>query len=124
MRGIPLDAAVELYINNNDELPEEVQRFVEAGIAAREDEQQQIKKRLKQAQSAIALISILALGAVGLGSAAYLQRQQARLQEIEALNALSSSQMANDQYLDATVTAIEAGTQLKTIRTLGLLDCR
>ena len=122
LRGIPLDAAVELYVNNNDELPEEVQRFVEAGIAAREDEQQQIKKRLKQAQSAIALISILALGAVGLGSAAYLQRQQARLQEIEALNALSSSQMANDQYLDATVTAIEAGTQLKTIRTLGLLD--
>ncbi|MFK8183956.1 MAG: caspase family protein [Phormidesmis sp.] len=124
LRGVPLDAAVELYINNSDELPLEVQRFVEAGIEAREAEQQLTKKRLRQAQSAIALISVLALGAIGLGGIAYLQRQQARLQEIEALNALSSSQMANDQYLDATVTAIEAGTQLQSIRTLGILDAQ
>ncbi|MEL7070687.1 MAG: caspase family protein [Cyanobacteria bacterium J06581_3] len=122
LRGVPLDAAVELYVNNNDELPEDVQQFVEAGIAAREAEQQLTKKRLRQAQRAIALISGLALGAIGLGGIAYLQRQQARLQEIEALNALASSQMANDQYLDGTVTAIQAGTQLKSIRTLGLLD--
>ncbi|MEM6450653.1 MAG: caspase family protein [Cyanobacteria bacterium P01_D01_bin.105] len=122
LRGVPLDAAVELYINNNDELPEEVQRFIESGIEAREAEQQLTQKRLRQAQSAIALISVLALGAIGLGGTAYLQRQQARLQEIEALNALSSAQMANDQYLDATVTAIEAGTQLKSMRTLGILD--
>ncbi|MEO0768761.1 MAG: caspase family protein [Cyanobacteria bacterium J06649_4] len=122
LRGVPLDAAVELYIHHNDELPQDAQRFVEAGIAAREAEQQQAQKRLRQAQRAIALISVLALGAIGLGGTAYLQRQQARLQEIEALNALSSSQMANNQYLDATVTAIEAGTQLKSIRTLGLLN--
>ena len=122
LRGVPLDAAVELYINNNDELPEDVQQFVEAGMAARDAEQQLVKKRLRQAQSAIALISILALGAMGLGSMAYLQRQQARLQEVEALNALSASQMANNQYLDATVTAIEAGAQLKSMRTLGVLD--
>ena len=122
LRGVPLDAAVELYVNYNDELPGDVQRFVEAGITARDAEQQLVKKRLRQAQGAIALISALALGAIGLGSLAYLQRQQARLQEIEALNALSSSQMANDQYLDATVTALEAGTQLQSIRTLGLLN--
>ena len=122
LRGVPLDAAVELYVNYTDELSDDVQQFVEAGMAARNAEQTLTKKRLQQALRAIALISSLALGAVSLGIIAYLQRQQSRLREVEALNALAAAQMANDQYLDATVTAVSAGEQLQSIRTLGVLE--
>ncbi|MEL7142416.1 MAG: caspase family protein [Cyanobacteria bacterium J06573_11] len=122
LRGVPLDAAVDLYVNYTDELSDDVQQFVEAGMTARNAEQTLTKKRLRQAKRAIALISTLAIGAVSLGSIAYLQRQQSRLREVEALNALAAAQMANDQYLDATVTAVSAGEQLQSIRTLGVLN--
>ena len=119
LRGIPLDAAVELYISYTDELPGEVQRFIEAGMNAREKEQSQALKRLRRAQRAIAAISVLAIGGDWFrGGIAYFQRQQARLREVETLNALSTSQLSTHQSLEATMTAIEAGQQLQDIRGL------
>ena len=117
LRGIPLDAATELYVNYTDELPKDVQQFVEAGIAAREAETQLTQKRLKQARRAIAVISTLGIGATALGGAAYWQRQQAQLRRIEALNALSTAQLTNHQSLEATLTAIEAGELLQDVQT-------
>ena len=123
LRGIPLDAAVELYVNYTDELSGEVQRFVESGISAREAEQSQALKRLRQAKRAIVAISVLAIGAISLGAGAYFQRQQARLREVETLNALSTSQLSNHQSLEATMTAIEAGKLLQDILEIRRVRC-
>lgn len=115
LRGVPLSAAVELYINYTDELSADVQGFVEAGMAAQQAEAAQMQHRLRQARRGIALIGALALGALGLGGTAYWQRQQARLQSIETLNALSTAQLTNHQSLAATLSAIKAGQQFQSI---------
>ncbi|MEL6813719.1 MAG: hypothetical protein AAFP03_02770 [Cyanobacteria bacterium J06598_3] len=122
LRGLPLDAAVELYVQYTDELSQDVQTFVETGLAARDAEQAKTQQALKRAQRAIALISTLAVGVAGFGGAAYLQRQQARFREVEALNALSTAQLSNHQALEATVTAVKAGELLQAIRGRRFLD--
>lgn len=115
LRGVPLDAAVEIYVNYTDELSREVQAFVEAGLSAREAEQQKTQKQLRRARRAIALISTLAVGVAGFGGTTYWQQQQARLREVETLNALSTAQLSNNQSLEAMVSAVKAGQQLQSI---------
>lgn len=120
LRGVRLDAAEELYVQYTDELSQEVQQFIEAGLAARDREQQQTKRRLRRAQAAVVLIGSLGLAAAGFGGFAYVQRQRALLNEISTLNALSESQFLANQQLEALTTSLEAGNQLQQMNWLGI----
>lgn len=112
LRGVRLDAAEELYVKYTDELSREVQEFVEACIDARDREQQQTQQRLRRAYLAIALMGMLGLAAVGLGSMAYWQQRQAQLNELRSLNALSEAHWLGDRQLEALTTALQAGRLL------------
>ncbi|MGF2075864.1 hypothetical protein, partial [Enterococcus casseliflavus] len=83
-----------------------VQQFIEAGLAEREREQQQTKRRLRRAQVAVVLIGSLGIAAAGFGGFAYVQRQKALLNEISTLNALSESQLLANQQLEALTTSL------------------
>ncbi len=120
LRGVRLDAAEELYVQYTDELSDEVQQFVEAGLAERDREQRQTKQRLRQAQAAVVLIGSLGIAAAGFGGFAYLQRQKALLNEIATLNALSESQFLANHQLEALTTSLKAGTQLQRIQWFGI----
>ena len=119
LRGMRLEAAEELYVKYTDELSQEVQRFIEAGLDARQQAQQQAQQRLRQARRAIALISTLAIVAIGLGGIAYSQQQQAQWREIEALNALSDAQLRSQRGLEALLTSLRAGRQMAQLRSWG-----
>ncbi|MCU0566973.1 MAG: caspase family protein [Oculatellaceae cyanobacterium Prado106] len=120
LRGVRLDAAEELYVRYTDELSQDVQLFIEAGLQERDRQKNQAQHRLKQAQRAIALISILGIAAVGFGGFAFLQRQRALWNEITALNALSESQLLAAQQLEAIATSLKAGQQLRQFPSLGI----
>jgi WD40 repeat protein/uncharacterized caspase-like protein len=120
LRGVRLDAAEELYVKYTDELSPDVQRFIEAGLEERGRDQQQVKRRLRQTQGALALMSALGIAAVGLAGVAYWQRQQTQLSEIQTLNALSESQLRSDLQLEALLTSIQAGKQLGQLPGFGL----
>lgn len=113
LRGVRLDAAEELYVQYTDELSQEVQQFIEAGLAEREREQRQTRQRLRRAQAAVVLISCLGVAATGFGGFAYLQRQKALLNEIATLNTLSESQFLANRQLEALTTSLRAGQQLQ-----------
>jgi WD40 repeat protein/uncharacterized caspase-like protein len=113
LRGVRLDAAEEIYVKYTDELSQDVQLFIEAGLQARQQEKAETQRRLKRARLAIAVISTLGLAAAGLGGVAWLQQRQSRLNEIAALNALSESQLLANQQLEAIVTSLKAGRQLQ-----------
>lgn len=120
LRGVRLDGAEELYVKYTDELSQEVQQFIEAGLAERDREQRQTRRRLRQAQAAVVLIGSLGIAAAGFGGFAYLQRQKALLNEISTLNALSESQLVASHQLEALTTSLKAGIQLQQIRWLGI----
>ena len=120
LTGVRLDAAEELYVKYTDELSPDVQMFIEAGLAERQREQQQTKRRLRQTQAAAGLIGSLGLAAAGFGGFAYMQQQTARLNEISTLNALSESQLLADRQIEALMTGLQAGQQIQQILGLGL----
>lgn len=120
LRGVRLDAAEELYVKYTDELSQEVQQFIEAGLTERDREQRQTRRRLRQAQAAVVLIGSLGIAAAGFGGFAYLQRQKALLSEISTLNALSESQLLGNHQLESLTTSLKAGTQLQQIHWLGM----
>ncbi len=115
LQGVRLDAAEELYVKYTDELSQDVQEFIEAGLQERERQQQQLKQRLKRAQMAIALIGSLGLAATGLGGVAYFQQQQVRLNEIAALNALSEAQLLAHQPIESLLTGLKSGQQFRAL---------
>ena len=120
LQGVRLDAAEELYIKYTDELPQDVQRFVEAGLEARIREQQTSQRRLRRAQVALALISALGVTAASFGALAYRQRQQAFISQIAALNALSESQLLAYQSLESLITSVKAAQQLRSLSRFGV----
>lgn len=120
LRGLRLDAAAELYVHHADELSTEVQEFIEACLQAREWEQLQARRRLRRAQAAIALISVLGIGAAGFGGVAYWQQQRSRLNEIRALNALSEAQLLAHQELESVTTATQAAQLTEQMRWWGI----
>jgi WD40 repeat protein len=120
LRGVRLDAAEELYVKYTDELSRDVQEFIEACIEQRSQEEEQTRRRLKRAQLAIALISGLGIITTTLGGAAYLQRQQAQLNEIRALNALSESQFLSNHQLEALTTSVQAAELLERLNGWGI----
>lgn len=117
--GVRLAEAEDIYIKYTDELSEDVQLFIDACLEGRKQQQFQLKKRLRQAQIAVTTISVLALGAFGLGGLAYWQSRISQIREIETLNSLSENYLLSNKQLDALVTGVKAGRQLKQMMWLG-----
>ncbi|MFE1747417.1 caspase family protein [Coleofasciculus sp. H7-2] len=115
LRGVRLAEAEEIYIKYTDELSSDVQRFIEACLEERHQQQLQAKRRLRQAQAAVVAISVLGLAAFGFGGLAFGQKQAAQVREIEALNASSEALLLSNQQLEALIAGVKAGQQLKQI---------
>lgn len=120
LQGVRLDAAAEVYAEAEDELSQDVQAFVEAGLAAREARARQLRRRLRRARWAISTISTLAIAAVGLGGIAVQQRQRAQLSEITALMQLSGGHLQSGRGLDAATAALRAGRQVQQLGPWGI----
>jgi WD40 repeat protein/uncharacterized caspase-like protein len=113
LQGVRLAEAEEIYIKYTDELSEDVQRFIEACLEERQRQQLQEKRRLRQAQKAIAVISVLGVAALSFGGLAYWQQHKAQIREIEALNSLSKASLVSNQQLEALIASVKAGQHLK-----------
>lgn len=113
LQGVRLGEAEEIYVKYADELSIEVQEFIAACLDERLRQQKEQKKRLRQAQTAIGIISILGIVATGFGSLAYFKQRDAQMREIGALNASSAALMLSHQQLEALIASLRAGKQLK-----------
>ncbi|GAB1544186.1 caspase family protein [Scytonema sp. NUACC21] len=118
LQGVRLAEAEDIYIKYTNELSADVQRFIEACLLQRKQQQLQEKRRLRQAQRAVVALSVLGVAACTLGSLAYLQRREAQLREIEALNSSSEANLLSHQHLEAALASVKAAKQLKS--TLGV----
>ncbi|AFZ24105.1 WD40 repeat-containing protein [Cylindrospermum stagnale PCC 7417] len=115
LSGIRLGEAEEIYVKYTDELSQDVQHFIAACLEARQRQQFEQKKRLRQAQRAIAVISILGIIASGFGGLAYFQKQSAQLREVAALNASSEALLLSNQQLEALIASVKSGRELKQV---------
>ncbi|BAY09356.1 nSTAND1 domain-containing NTPase [Calothrix sp. NIES-2098] len=115
LQGIRLAEAEEIYVKYTDELSQDVQRFIAACLAERQRQQFEQKKRLRQAQKAIVVISVLGIAASGFGGLAYVQKQAAQLREISALNASSEALLLSNQQLEALIASVKAGREVKQV---------
>ncbi|MBW4495702.1 MAG: caspase family protein [Oscillatoria princeps RMCB-10] len=126
--GVRLAEAEDIYVHYTDELSEDVRRFVEACLEERKRQQFEDRRRLRQARTAVGVISVLAVGALGLGYFAYQQNleaqrqsQKAQLGEIKALNPLSENNFLLHKQLDALVAGVKAGRQIERMKRVGNL---
>ncbi len=119
-QGVRLAQAEEIYQNYKDELSREVEAFIEAGLARRQQEQLQEKRRLRRTLMAAAAIAILGLAALGSGGAAYWKGRIAQQNEIKALNSLSQAKLASHEQLEALVASVKAGKQLQELGRFGV----
>ncbi|WP_413173651.1 eIF2A-related protein [Anabaena azotica] len=115
LQGIRLAEAEEIYVQYTDELSPDVQNFIAACLDAKKQQQLEQKKRLRQAQTAVAVISILGISASILGGFAYFQKQAAQLREIAALNSSSSAFLLSNQQLESVIASVKAGRELKQV---------
>ncbi|MBD2386063.1 nSTAND1 domain-containing NTPase [Cylindrospermum sp. FACHB-282] len=115
LSGIRLGEAEEIFIKYTDELSQDVQHFIFACLEARGRQQFEQKKRLRQAQRAVAVISILGIAASAFGGLAYFQKQSAQLREVAALNASSAALLLSNQQLEALIASVKAGRELKQV---------
>lgn len=115
LQGSRLAEAEEIYIKYTDELSQDVQRFIAACLDERKRQQFEQKKRLRQAQRAVAVISVLGIAASGFGGLAYFQKQAAQLREISALNASSEALLLSNQQLEALIASVKAGREIKQV---------
>jgi len=115
LRGVRLAEAEDIYIKYTDELPKEVQTFIEACLAEQQQQQFQVKKRLRRAQLTAAVMIALGIIASGFGGLAYVQGRKASLSEIEALDSLSSALLLSNQQLEALIASLKAGQKLKRL---------
>ncbi|MGB3203383.1 MAG: caspase family protein [Crinalium sp.] len=112
LQGVRLAEAEDIYIKYTDELSADVQAFIAACLAQRQQKQFEQKKRLRQAQKAVVAISVLAIAASGFGSLAYLQSQAAQLREIDALNSSSQANLLLNNQLEALIASVTANKRL------------
>jgi len=112
LQGVRLAEAEDIYINYTEELSFDVQRFLAACLEERQRQQLQEKRRFKQAQKAVTVISILGLAAFSFAGLAYQQSQKAQLREIQALNSLSENFVFSHKQLEALFTSVKAGQEL------------
>ncbi|OUL36678.1 hypothetical protein BV372_06145 [Nostoc sp. T09] len=115
LHGIRLAEAEEIYVKYTEELSQDVQLFIAACLEARQRQQIEQKKRLRQAQKAVAVISVLGIAASGFGGLAYFQKQAAQLREISALNASSEALLLSNQQLEALIASVKAGREIKQV---------
>ncbi|OUL18803.1 hypothetical protein BV378_34845 [Nostoc sp. RF31YmG] len=115
LHGIRLAEAEEIYVKYTEELSQDVQHFIAACLEARQRQQFEQKKRLRQAQKAVAVISVLGIAASGFGGLAYFQKQAAQLREISALNASSEALLLSNQQLEALIASVKAGREVKQV---------
>ncbi|MBD2568499.1 eIF2A-related protein [Anabaena lutea] len=115
LQGIRLAEAEEIYVQYTDELSLDVQNFIAACLDARKQDQLEQKKRLRQAQTAVAVISILGISASILGGFAYFQKQAAQLREIAALNSSSAALLLSNQQLESVIASVKAGREVKQV---------
>ncbi len=113
LTGVRLAEAETLYIQYTDELSETVQRFIEAGLDARQQRQQQAQRRRRTAQIAATALGLLGLVSLGMGIVAYRQNVRAQLQKIDALNASSAALLSSRRSLDALRQGVQSGRQLQ-----------
>ncbi len=114
-QGARLAQAEEIYIKETDELSESVQAFIEAGLAKRDAQQRQARRRLRRAQAAAATISFLGIAAIAVGSLAFWQRQQALENQVETLNSSAQAFYESEKPLKALKTSLQAEEQLTDI---------
>ncbi|MEA5566209.1 eIF2A-related protein [Anabaena sp. UHCC 0399] len=115
LHGVRLAEAEEIYVKYTDELSVDVQNFIAACLDARQQQQLEQKKRLRQAQKAIAIISVLGIAASGFGGLAYVQKRSAQLREIAALNASSEAFLLSHQQLESVMASVKARRELKQV---------
>ncbi|WP_427157181.1 eIF2A-related protein [Aliinostoc sp. HNIBRCY26] len=115
LQGVRLAEAEEIYVKYTDELSLDVQNFIAACLDARQQQQLEQKKRLRQAQKAIAVISVLGIAASGFGGLAYTQQRAAQLREIAALNSASEAFLLSHQQLESVISSIKARRELKRV---------
>ncbi|MBD2690542.1 eIF2A-related protein [Anabaena catenula] len=115
LQGIRLAEAEEIYIKYTDELSADIQHFIAACLEAREKQQLEQKKRLRQAQIAVAIMSILGISASVLGGFAYFQKQTAQFREISALNSSSAALLLSNQQLESVIASVKAGREFKQV---------
>ncbi|MBD2435236.1 eIF2A-related protein [Nostoc sp. FACHB-110] len=115
LQGVRLGEAEEIYVKYTDELSVDVQNFIAACLVARQQQQLEQKKRLRQAQRAVAVISILGIAAAGFGGFAYLQKQAAQLREIAALNASSEAFLLSNQQLESVISSVKATKEIQQV---------
>jgi WD40 repeat protein/uncharacterized caspase-like protein len=118
LRGVRLGEAEELYIKYTDELPQFVQQFIEACLTAREQQQLQIKQRLRRTQITAAVIGALGIVACGFAGMAYWQQRAAQLRTVEAVAASATALLSSKQPLDSVLASVKAGRQLQPLRSL------
>ncbi|PSB02650.1 nSTAND1 domain-containing NTPase [Merismopedia glauca] len=118
LQGVRLGAAEEIYIKYTDELSTEVQHFLEACLAARNEQQLQAKKRLRQTQAVAVGAIALGILAMGLGSLAYVQGEKAALSEVSALKSLSLASLSSNHQLEALVASLKAAKKWQHQRKL------
>jgi WD40 repeat protein/uncharacterized caspase-like protein len=121
LRGVLLAEAEDMYVHYTDELSEDVLLFVAACLEERKRQLFEDRRRLRQARIALGVISVLAVGALGLGVFAYQQSQKAQLEEIKALNPLSENNFLLHKQLEALVVGVKAGRQIEQMRRFGNL---
>ncbi|QLE57672.1 caspase family protein [Nostoc sp. TCL26-01] len=115
LQGVRLGEAEEIYVKYTDELSSDVQNFIAACLAARQQQQLEQKQRLRQAQRAVVIMSVLGIAASGFGGLAYLQKRSAQLREISALNASSEAFLLSNQQLESVIASVKARRELKQI---------
>ncbi|KYC40002.1 hypothetical protein WA1_29020 [Scytonema hofmannii PCC 7110] len=115
LRGVRLAEAEEIYVKYTDELSDDVQRFIAACLEERQRQQLEQKKRLRQAQRAVAVMSVLGVTATGFGGLAYFKQQAAQVREVAALNASSEALLLSNRQMEALIASVKAGEQFKQV---------
>ncbi|MEA5571235.1 eIF2A-related protein [Calothrix sp. UHCC 0171] len=115
LQGVRLGEAEEIYVKYTDELSSDIQEFIAACLDERLRQANEQKQRLRQTQTALAIISVLGVTATGFGGFAYLQNRTAQIREITALNASATAFLTANQQLEGLIAGIKAGKQLQKV---------
>lgn len=115
LQGVRLAEAEEIYIELADELPEEIQRFIEACLAEKQRQRRETTNRLRRTQIAVAVISVMAIASTTLAGFAQQQKLAAQLREIDALNASAEALLTSHQQLEALTTSLKAASLLQRL---------
>jgi WD40 repeat protein/uncharacterized caspase-like protein len=115
LRGVRLAEAEDLYVNYTNELSQDIQQFIQAGLKERDREQIEAKRRLRRTQQVAATIGVLGVAATGFGGIALWNQRNAQIREIQALSSSSEALLNSNTQLESMVAALKAGRQLQRL---------